>query len=193
MSAYLIYIASRIPFLSSSRLLDDGSLSAYMPLIMVFVGSSAFSALITYFITRRKVTADTTSAEVDADSKMSGLLKDMQSQNVDLYKKNIELEKANADLTHQSTILTSRLETRDVQLANTSKQLDLLRNLAEQAPITEMLRTQLDAVNNTTASLQAAQNTLSTLLLEKEKTIQELFKTNRDLELQKPPKKQGVS
>jgi hypothetical protein len=56
-----------------------------------------------------------------------------------------------------------------------------LTALAEQAPITETLRKQLDTVNSIAAQLQQ-------LLIEKEKTLQELSQTNRDLELRKPSK-----
>lgn len=165
-------------------------MNSAMAFILAILGSSAFGALVSYVLTRRKIKAETTAQEVDADSKMSDLLGRMQSENVDLYKKNSDLEKRSTDQAHQIVLLTSRLKDRDDQLAAMTRQLDLLRNLAEQTPITEMLRSQLNQVNETTAKMQDAQRILQDLLVEKEKTIRVLFETNNDIKLQKSPKKE---
>jgi hypothetical protein len=162
-----------------------------MTFILAILGSSALGAVVTFFLYRRRIKAETTSQEVDADSKMSDLLGKMQSENVDLYRKNADLERTNTDQAHQVLLLTARLRDRDDQLAAVTRQLDLLRNLAEQTPITEMLRSQLNQVNETTAKMQDAQKILQDLLVEKERTIQVLFETNKDIKLQKPPKKEA--
>ena len=157
---------------------------------VAILGSSIFGSLITYLFTHRKIAAETVSEEIDNTSKAADLIKDMQGQIVDLYKQNTDLEKLKTDKEHLIEVLTARLQQRDTELASTSRQLDLLRNLAEQAPVTEMLRVQLDAMNLIIVNLQAAQIDTSKMLIEKEKALQELFRTNRDLELKKPPKKE---
>ena len=84
---------------------------------------------------------------METTSKVSDLLKDMQSQNVDLYKKNTELEKANTDQARTIEVITARLQSRDSQLDAATRQLDLLRNLAKDAPVIDTLRVQLEAMN----------------------------------------------
>jgi len=144
-------------------------------------------------ISRRKISAEvreiearSASEKVDTTSKVSDLLQEMQSQNVDLYKRNTELEKVNTDQLRSLEILRTRLESRDAQLSEATKQLDHLRNLAKDAPIIETLRNQLDAMNQIVSHFQAAQNETSKILLEREKSMGELFKTNRNLDLKKP-------
>jgi len=166
-----------------------------LTLIAAILGSSVIGSILTLFVTRRKTAAETkktnaeaTSEEVDTTKKVSDFLKDVQDQNVDLYKRNTQLEKEITDKTRTIEILTARLEARDTQLAAATKQLDLLRNLAEQAPITETLRTQLDAVNQVVTHLQDTQSGLQKMILEKDKMLGTLFETNRNLEMKKPPK-----
>jgi hypothetical protein len=159
-----------------------------LTLIGMFLGSSVLSSLVTAWVMRRKITAEAAAEEVDTTGKVSDLLKEMQSQNVDLYKQNTALEKVNTDQTRTIEILTARLESRDSQLAAATKQLDLLRSLAEQTPITEILRTQLDSVNQVVLNLQIALADGQKIMQEKDNAMQELLKTNRDLVLKKPPK-----
>jgi len=144
---------------------------------------------------RRKIAAETqelaarkASEELDTSKKISDLLEEMQGQNVNLYKKNTELEKNNTDQARMIEVLTARLQSRDTQLEASTRQLDLLRNLAKDAPVIETLKTQLVAMNMIVAKLQDAQTETSKVLLEREKSYAELFKTNRNLELQKPGK-----
>lgn len=158
--------------------------------VLAILGSSLFGAVVTFLLTRRKYNAETASEEVDSTSKAADLIAKMQSENVDLYKKNTDLEKINIDQARTIEILSTRLASRDSELASTTRQLDLLRNLAAQAPITEALRNQLDTMNTIIANLQAAQSDASKMLKEKENAFQELLKTNRDLVLQKPAKKE---
>lgn len=171
------------------------SAESIVTLIAAILGSSVITAFLTLWFTRPKVTAETkkisaetVSEEVDSTSKTSDLLEKMRGDTVDLYKKNIELEKTNTDLTRTIEILTARLDARDGQLAAATKQLELLRGLAEQTPITDTLRKQLDAMNEIVIKLQAAQSEGQKIMLEKDKAMQELLITNRDLELKKPPR-----
>jgi hypothetical protein len=161
-------------------------------LIGAVLGSTVIGSILTMLFMRRKVAAETratdvkaASEEVDTQIKVSDLLEKMQSENVDLYKRNIALEKVNADHTHTIDILTARLEVRDKQLESATKQIDLLRNLAEQTPITETLRGQLDVMNQIVSKLQSAQEEGQRIMLEKEKAMQELSITNRDLVIKK--------
>jgi hypothetical protein len=81
------------------------------------------------------------------------------------------------------------LKSRDAQLEQSVKQLDLLRNLAKDSPVIETLKVQLEAMNVIALSLQTAQTEGQKILLEKEKSMHELLtRTNRNLELEKPVK-----
>lgn len=161
-------------------------------LVTAILGSSVVTAIVTWLFTRRKIEAETQSEEVNARSKVSDLLEKMQSESVDLYKRNTELEKANTDKDHSIEVLTARLDARDSQLAAATKQLDLLRDLAKETPITETLRSQLEAVNqfaaNSQSMFQTMQSDLSKLLIDKEAAMQELLRTNNDLRLKRPSK-----
>jgi len=169
--------------------------SDIVSIVISILGSSVFTAFVTLWFTRRKiaaetdkVNAETASEQVDATSKVSDLLKDMQIENVALYRQNTELEKQNTDKARTIEILTARLEARDQQLGTVNEQMKRLSSLAEQAPIIETLRKQLDAVTSIAAGFQATQAELQKVLTEKEKTMQELQQTNRDLEMKKVPK-----
>jgi Flp pilus assembly protein CpaB len=157
-------------------------------LIAAVLGSSVLGAVVTYFLMRRKIAAETNetnekaaSEKVDTTQKTSDFVEKIQNKNIDLYEKNTELEKIKIDQAHVIESLTERLAARDRQLETLNKQVERLSSLAEQAPITETLRSQLETVNNIAAQLQQ-------LLIEKEKTMQELSQTNRDLQMRKPSK-----
>jgi hypothetical protein len=169
--------------------------SAIVTLIVGLFGGGLISTVATLYFTRRKIKSEAreiqaraASEEVDTTSKVSDLLKEMQSQNVDLYKHNTDLEKTNTDQARTIEIIQARLEARDKQLETTTRQLEHLRNLAQDAPIIETLRTQLEAMNQIVSHFQAAQNETSRILLEREKSMGELLRTNRDLDLKKPGK-----
>ena len=117
---------------------------------------------------------------------LGDVLKKMQDDISRLYEENLTLEKTNAEKSRTIEVLTDRLQSKDLQLAAATRQLDLLRSLAEQAPITETLRTQLEGMNQIVAKLQEAQSEASKMLLEKEKTLAVLIETNRNLEMKKP-------
>ena len=164
-------------------------------LIVAILGSSVVTAGITLWVTRRKTAAETreigaraASEEIDTTRDTTDLIKKMQGEQVDLYRKNTELEKANTDQTRTIEILTGRLNERDGQLAANAKQMELLRNLAKDAPIVETLQTQLDAVRGVVKTLEAALSSGQHIMQEKERTIQELTRTNSDLALRKPPR-----
>jgi TolA-binding protein len=136
----------------------------------------------------KEINARTVSEEVDTMGELRKLLPDMQSDIKRLYTENIALEKINAAKSRNIEVLTARLEARDTQLASCNKQLDLLRNLAMEAPITDALRTQLDNMSGIIAKLQDAQIEATKMVSEKEKIVATLIETNRDLSLKKPPK-----
>jgi uncharacterized membrane protein YgaE (UPF0421/DUF939 family) len=164
--------------------------------VSLIVGALGFiTAIVTLIFSRRKVDAEvkkllaeSATEEVDTKAKISDLLETMQNRNAELHKENIALEKENSEKSRSIEVLTDRLESRDVQLAAATKQLDLLRSLAEQAPVTETLKTQLDAMNTIVVNLQTASAETSKILLEREKAYAELFATNRDLASRKPSK-----
>ena len=162
-------------------------------IVVAILGSSVISSLLTLFFTRRKIAAETkatnaksASEEVNTMGNLAEVLDKMQKDISRLYQENIELEKTNADKARTIEVLTDRLQSRDAQLATANRQLDLLRNLAEQAPITETLRSQMGAMNEIVSKLQDAQAEASKMLLEKDKTLAVLIETNRNLELKKP-------
>jgi hypothetical protein len=136
----------------------------------------------------KEINARAISEEVDTVGELRKLLPDMQSDMKRLYTENIALEKTNAEKTRQIEGLIARLEARDTQLATCNKQLDLLRNLALEAPITDALRAQLDSLNGIIVKLQDAQIESAKLVSEKEKIVATLIETNRDLSLKKPVK-----
>ena len=162
-------------------------------LIGAALGSSVITALITLLFTRRKVAAETketnaraASEQVNTTGSLREVLEKMQDDISRLYAENIALEKTNAEKTRTIEVLTDRLQSRDSQLATANKQLDLLRSLAEQAPITETLREQLGGMHQIVAHFQEAQEIATKMLAEKDKTLALLVETNRNLELKKP-------
>jgi hypothetical protein len=145
-----------------------------LTLIIAVIGSSAFGSILTWLFTRRhiaaqtkKTTAETISEEVDTSNKVSNSLDEMRVENVDLIKKNFELEKVIIEKTRLIEVLTGRLESRETQLESATKQLNLLRGLAEQAPILETLRMQLEAVTKMAGNMQTVQLDLQKMLGEK--------------------------
>jgi len=180
-----------------------------IPVLIALLGGGTVSTLITLWVTRRtaaierekllaekaKILAEieaekskTDNTDVEAFDKFSDLLKKLQDRNDELYKKTVGLEKQITEKDRSLEVLAERLTDRDSQLEQCTKQLELLRNLAKDSPVLETLRTQLEAMNNMANNLQAAQAEGQKILLEKEKSMQELLRTNRDLELKKPPK-----
>jgi hypothetical protein len=164
-----------------------------LTIVLGMLGSSVVTAVVTWLFTRRKtaaetgkITTETAAEEVNIQSKVSDFLEKMRIDNIDLSKRNVELEKQNSELTRTNEILKTRLESRDNQLGACNKQLDLLREMAKDAPITDTLRTQLEAINLMVVKLQDAQTEGQKIMLEKERTMQELLKTDRNMELRKP-------
>jgi len=175
-----------------------------METVSLIIGVLGFvSSFLTIIISRRKIEAernkteaetesiksDTATKDVDAFEKFSDLLKKLQDRNDELYQENVELAKQNTEKARSLEVLSDRLQNRDTQLSQCSKQLDLLRNLAQESHITDTLKTQLEAMQTIISKMQDAQSETTKVLAKKEEALQELFKTNRDLELKKPPKK----
>jgi chromosome segregation ATPase len=162
-------------------------------LIGSILGSSVITAFVTLMFTRRKISAETketnaraSSEEVDTTRKVTDFLNDVREENVDLYKRNTELEKENTDKTRTIEILSTRLESKDSQLAAATKQLDLLRSLAQQSPIIEVMQSQLVSLNEIIAKFQDASVEATKLMGEKDKILKDLSETNRNLELKRP-------
>jgi hypothetical protein len=171
-------------------------------LVSLIIGTLGFiSGVAGLIFARRKVAAEREkilaeaeairsgkeSTDVDAFEKFSSLLKKLQDQNTDLYAENVVLEKAVTEKDRKIEVLTDRLQSRDAQLEQNTKQLELLRNLAKDSTIVETLRTQLESMNSIALALQTAQTEGQKILLEKEKSMHELLtRTNRDLEMKKP-------
>ncbi len=173
-----------------------------IPLIVAMLGGGTISTMITLWVTRRTAAAQrakllaeteaekskTENTDVEAFDKFSDLLKKLQDRNDDLYKKTVELEKQITERDRNLEVLHDRLADRDSQLEQNRKQLELLRNLAKDSPVIDTLRTQLEAMNRIALSFQTAQEEGQKILFEKEKSMQELLRTNRDLEFKKPAK-----
>ena len=122
--------------------------------------------------------------DVDAFDKFTTLLNKHQTRNDELYQENVILEKTNTDLTRSNELLTARLEARDAQLSAATKQLDLLRDLAKQAPVTDTLTAQLEAMNTIVVNLQAAQAEMQGVLKAREDAYQKLFESTRNINKQ---------
>ena len=154
------------------------------------IAIAGISAFLTWLLTRKKtdaetkeITAKAASEEVETTNKVTDLIRDMRTENVELNRKNIELEKQNTDFARTIEILRSQLETGNKQLERAQKQLDLLRGLAEESPIIETLQTQMQVVRDVINILQTALNDGGKLLIDKEKKMQELLRTTSDIEI----------
>lgn len=169
-------------------------------IVALSVGILGFlSTIITLIVSRRKLAAErekilaeaesvrssAASTDVDAFDKFSELLKKLQDRNDELYQDNVNLEVKNTEKTRSIETLTIRLAERDAQLTQATKQLDLLRELAKQVPITDTLTVQLESMNNIVAKLQDAQADIQQVMKDREKAYQELFESTRHLELKK--------
>ena len=165
-------------------------------IIALIVGALGFlSTIITLIVTRRKLSAerekllaeadasrsDSASTDVDAFDKFSELLKKLQNRNDELYQKNVNLEVQDTEKSRTIETLTIRLGERDAQLNQATKQLDLLRELAKQAPVTDTLKTQLASMNEIVGKLQDAQSEMQSVLRDRERAFNELFHSTRNL------------
>lgn len=170
-------------------------------IVALSVGILGFlSTIITVVISRRRLAAErekllaeaesirsgAASTSVDAFDKFSDLLKKVQNRNDELYQQNVVLEVKNTEKTRNIETLTIRLAERDAHLNQITKQLDLLRELAKQAPIADTLTVQLESMNNIVAKLQDAQADIQQVLKDREKAYQELFESTRNLDLKRP-------
>jgi len=167
-------------------------------IVALSVGILGFlSTVITLIVTRRKLAAErekllaeaesvrsgAASTDVDAFDKFSQLLKKLQDRNDELYQENVTLEVKNTEKARSIETLTIRLAERDAQLNQATKQLDLLRELAKQTPITETLKTQLESMNTIVFKLQEAQTDMQGVLKDKEKAYNALFESTRNLQI----------
>jgi len=153
------------------------------------------STIITLVFTRRKLAAErdklmaeaesarsgAASTDVDAFDKFSDLLKKLQDRNDTLYGENVALEVAATERNRTIEQLQLRLSDRDAQLAQSVKQLELLRELAKSVPISDTLRSQLESMNVIVVNLQEAQKQMQDVLVERDKAINALMESNRNL------------
>ena len=153
------------------------------------------STIITLIVTRRKLGAErekllaeaesarsgAASTDVDAFDKFREMLNKLQNRNDELYQKNVNLEVQDTVKSRTIETLTLRLGERDAQLTQATKQLDLLRELAKQAPVTDTLKTQLASMNEIVGKLQDAQSEMQGVLRDREKAFNELFQSTRSL------------
>lgn len=157
-------------------------------LLTAILGSTVIGSILTLFFTRRKLAAETdetntraASEKVDTVQKISDVLEQMQHKNVELYERNTELEKIKSDQENKIYALAQRLDLRDEQLSNCTKQMSLLGDLAKQSPVTDILRSQLDVVNHVVKQLQEAESGLQKMMTDKDKLLSNLFDTDRNL------------
>jgi predicted RNase H-like nuclease (RuvC/YqgF family) len=169
-------------------------------ILLALLGGGTLTALVTLWLTRRKLAAErekllaeaqaeksnSENTDVDAFSKFKNLLKELQDRNDELYKKTVILEKQITERDRSLEVLHDRLADRDSQLEQNTKTLEHLRNLAKDSPVIETLKVQLEAMNLIALSLQTAQTETTKMLHEKDRIVQGLFDTNRNLELKKP-------
>jgi len=137
-------------------------------------------------VSRRKVKSESRNLDADAISKFQESLSKQQERNDALYQENVELQVKVSEITRSNEQMRIRLEERDAQLTSTSKQLDLLRELARTTPVTDTLKTQLDTMNHIVDNMQTAQSEMQQLLKDREKAYRELFDSTRGITKVKP-------
>ncbi len=129
----------------------------------------------------RKMKSETRSMDADAFSKFQESLTKLQERNDELYQENVSLQIKVTETSRTNEQMRIRLEERDAQLNAATKQLDLLRELARTAPVTDTLKTQLETMNHIVDNMQTAQSEMQRLLREREKAYNELFESTRGL------------
>jgi len=155
--------------------MDPGTISLVIGLL-TFIGGIA-----TLIQSRRLVKSQSRTMDADAFEKFQSTLTKLQERNDEIYQENVTLQVADTNNARTIQQLTIRLEERDAQLSTATKQLDLLRELARTAPVTETLKTQLGAMNTIVANLQSAQAEMNQLMIDREKAYKELFDSTRNL------------
>lgn len=122
--------------------------------------------------------------DVDAFDKFSDLLKKLQDRNDELYQANVALEVKSTEKTRTIEQLGIRLAERDAQLVQNNKQLDLLRDLAREVPVSDTLKAQLSSTNEIISKLQEAQAQMQGVMSDREKAYQALFESTRNINKQ---------
>lgn len=142
--------------------------------ILTFIGGLA-----TFLNARRLIKSQARTMDADAFEKFQNTLTKLQERNDSLYQENVALQNRVTDLDRSREVLRIRIEERETQLLANSKQLDLLRELAKTAPITETLKTQLLATNRVIENMQHAQDEMQKMIRDKERAFQDLFDSTR--------------
>lgn len=157
--------------------MDPGTIALTIG-ILTFLGGIA-----SIIASRRKVKSEAHAMDADAFGKFQESLTKLQERNDELYQENVKLQINVTDMTRTNENMRIRLEERDAQLSGATRQLDLLRELARTAPVTDTLTAQLDAMNHIVTNMQTAHDTLQDLLKDREKAYRELFESTRGLKV----------
>lgn len=154
----------------------DSSLITLTIGILTFLGG-----IVSIVISRRKIKSEARAMDADAFTKFQESLTKLQERNDELYQENVKLQINVTDMSRTNENMRIRLEERDAQLTATTRQLDLLRELARTAPVTDTLTAQLEAMNHIVENMQGAHDTLEQLLRDRERAYKELFESTRGL------------
>jgi chromosome segregation ATPase len=122
----------------------------------------------------------------DAFARSQETLTKLQERNDKLYEENVAYQTQVTDLTRSKEQLSARIEERERQLSTNSRQLDLLREMAKTAPITDALQEQIVSMNQIITNLQQSQVELQQLLKSRDSAYQELFHSTHDILKVKP-------
>jgi hypothetical protein len=165
-------------------------MSELLGFVLAIVTSGGFSAVVTYFLTRRKFQAEVRNLDSDSELKdaneaatyaeamrtLTTNNTELQQHNKALFTENVELQKlhANNELTIQS--LGDRLADRDAQLKTCNRQLEILQNQDKQGEVTGALLAQQKIIVQIAEFYQQLINERERTMAAREQTFQELAK-----------------
>jgi len=149
--------------------------------VLTFLGG-----IVSLIASRRTVKSQARNLDADAITKFQESLTKLQERNDSLYQENVNLQIKVTETSRTNEQMRIRLEERDAQLNAATKQLDLLRELARAAPVTDTLKNQLETMNHVVENMQVAQAEMQQLLKDREKAYRELFDSTRGITKVKP-------
>jgi len=117
----------------------------------------------------------------DAFGKLQETLGKLQERNDKLYDENVLQQTQITEMTRSKEQLALRIDERERQLSTASHQLDLLRQMAKSAPITDALQETIASMNTIIVNLQQSQSGMQDLLKSRDDAYQELFHKTQDL------------
>ena len=159
----------------------DSATVALMVGVLTFLGG-----IVSLIASRRTVKSQARNLDADAITKFQESLTKLQERNDSLYQENVNLQIKVTETSRTNEQMRIRLEERDAQLNAATKQLDLLRELARAAPVTDTLKNQLETMNHVVENMQVAQAEMQQLLKDREKAYRELFDSTRGITKVKP-------